>query len=224
MWAYGEDDLVDYHVHNRGSVKAHIFQPDLTPQINPPSLPPTRAPQQQQQRGRYSKPQRTKAGSTLARFSSVSAGKLENVDVWRLTVTANSTKTGDSWCVFQEGPELRKLHYISAFSTPMDSDKVEMNLDRVVVYKCSPIREGSNNDSNNSRTRTRENLEEEAGQNDAFQQWFDYSGECKNATELFSYCKRIIYTWGNGGKVNFYVVFYSTIFYITYVKLNEYFL
>ncbi|CAL8122548.1 unnamed protein product [Orchesella dallaii] len=155
LWAFGEDDTIDYHFKNRGSFQVQLLQPDLAPQIPPPSS---------QQSG--------------------SAPNMTGLDVWRLSVSlsgSNITRDSNPWCVFQKGPELDKKNYIIGFSTLMNSDQVRTHLDRLVIYKCYP----------------KSNLNVE---DDKFQALVDYSGSCQNATELYSYCKDMIYTWGRGGK------------------------
>ncbi|ODM97268.1 DBH-like monooxygenase protein 1 [Orchesella cincta] len=146
MWAFGEDDTIDYHFKNRGSFQVHLLQPDLTPQVPAPSSQQSDSP------------------------------NMTGFDVWRLSVSltnSNITRKSNPWCVFQKGPELEKKSYIIGFSTLMNSEAIITHLDRLVIYKCFPKPES--------------NAEE-------------YSGSCQNATELYSYCKDIIYTWGRGGK------------------------
>jgi len=192
LWAFGEDDTIDYHFKNRGSFQVHLLQPDLAPQIPPPN-------------------------------SKSSAPNMTGFDVWRLSVSlssSNTTSSNSPWCVFQKGPELEKKNYIIGvctrnlmflywflkaeiykmvvwnvawliicmfwfkffqFSTLMNSEEIKIYLDRLVIYKCFPKSQNT--------------------EDTKFKELVDYSGKCENATDLYSYCKDIIYTYGRGGKV-----------------------
>lgn len=91
LWAYGENDSVDYHFGNRGSVEIHLLQPDFEP-----ILPTVNASTEQE--------------------NATSAYQLDTpptgFDIWRLSVTVDEFPTEGHWCVFQRGPELTKDHHI----------------------------------------------------------------------------------------------------------------
>lgn len=67
---------------------------------------------------------------------------------------------------------------------------VMKHLDRLIIYKCKF------DYAEEKRNATEDMMQSQ------FENLIDYSGECKNATEIFSFCKDIIYTWGMGGQVS----------------------
>ncbi len=74
----------------------------------------------------------------------------------------------------------------------MTDEMVMKRLDRLIIYKCK---------FNYAEKKRNPNITEDMMQSQ-FENLIDYSGECKNATELFAFCKDIIYTWGMGGQVS----------------------